>query len=104
MNENPRAWRVITHRDTSDSDVQAIQAYELALHAYRTALDQVRTSQALSAELRDPSGRPVLDSHYDSGPLEPLDDGLLNAPSGRYRYIDTDTPGASDLGRFHRLL
>lgn len=98
----PRAWRVITIVDHTDGEhecaiVEAFQSYELALHSFRnhhTAKD--------TTELRDPSGRCILDTRFQlPSNLEAFDDGLLEAPSGRYLYAYANAKDRDDCnGRF----
>lgn len=84
-----RPWRVVTHYTHGAPQhciVQWFTAYELALHAYRRGLDQLDHQRANVAEveLRDPSGRLLMTSSYGHWSFKPVDDGLLNAPPGRY--------------------
>lgn len=103
----PRAWRVITivaHNDGEDecAIVHAIQSYELALHQFNQLKQSRKPNQ--SVELRDPSGRSVFFTGSNTYPTEPLDDGLLEVPSGTYLYAYATTQDRDDCnGRFTPL-
>ncbi|MBS0442994.1 MAG: hypothetical protein JSR38_13640 [Proteobacteria bacterium] len=106
MTETVRPWRVITHTNNdqaqrSEAIVQVLKSYELAMHAYREALRAHQRGEVILAELRDPSGRTITDSHQ----AEPMDaeDGLANALPGRYGWFYFDPASQAGDGQFHRL-
>lgn len=86
-------WRVVVLLDVSMVEVSVFEFYEHALRAF-----EVLRRRGASVELRDPSGRCLLDPHH-AVHLEPDDDGLVDAEPGLYRF-DGDGPGGRNTGRY----